>query len=334
MKRRLAFTSVLVIAAILIAAMPAAANDDGLGWETWSEDASCDALYGVVGVALWDEEGEPAEGVPVTFTWHGSDFGPYYTDDDGVIYTFWAYTPGEGEVTVGISAEGWGYTVATFSGPDECEGAPTPFVEVSWPCGQETPTATLGWTGEIDGVFAYISAEGDEQWEESEGNSVTFEVTPGATYYYYLEWWIEEDGWGFTEGYFTVSDECSSPPAPEQGNWIPRYRMVAVIDYGAPPEYWGQGARNGSCWVKMPVAEGAPWVGRVAEICDHPGLPADFVYSYDRILYDAWVEWNPVTGEVRYADPLWDSAWFDPDYRTLGPDGVDIGAEPPGAGGY
>ena len=319
MKRRFAFTSVLVIAALLLAIVPAAANgDEGPGWETWTDDASCEELFGFVGVALWDEEGEPAEDVPVIFTWNGSDFGPYYTDEDGVINTLWAYTPGEGEVTVGISAEDWGYTEASFGGPEECEGAPVPSVDVSWSCDQETPAVTFSWTGDFDGMSAYIVNDGDERWEESEGNSITFdELVPGATYYYYTQWWTEEEGWGFDEGYFTVPEECTAPPpAPEPGVWIPRYRMLAVIDYGAVPEYWGQGARNGSCWVKMPTAEGSPWVVRVAEICDHPDLPEGFVYTYDKILYDDWVKWNPVTGEWRYPDPLWDPAWADPDYQT------------------
>lgn len=328
MKRRFTFPSVLVMIAMVLAPVTAfaappaqpAQTGEGYFWEvvgTW--DASCEALFGQIGIYL-GFDGAPAVDVPVTFTWNGSDFGPYYTGEDGKIDTIWAYTPGQGEVTVGISAEGYGYMEATFSGPEECEGAPVPSVEVSWACGQEAPAVTFGWTGDFDGMYAYISAEGDERWDETEANSLTFsELIPGATYYYYYNWWIEDVGWGFTEGYFTVPEECTAPPAPPaapEETWVPRYRMLALIDYGAVPQYWGQGARNGSCWVKMPTAVGPPWVGRVTEVCAHPDLPADFVYTYDDTLYDNWVEWNPVTGEWRYPDPLWDPSWADPDYQT------------------
>jgi len=406
MKRRLTFTSVLVIAALLLAAVPAAADDgdpgatieiagDGLSfsfsigegalaywaggetcsgeefggylgewasegtvvapsqiayavvyytvpdWEEgdpiwsaeaygecspepvfdyWGWDASCGYPFVGAGAYLAYEDGEPAVGVEVTFSMEGEDPFVTETDEWGYASADFPFEPGSDPATIWIDAGEWGEASVEVFGPNPevCEAVSEAPVQVSWPCGQETPSVTLGWTGDIDGMFASIWTEGDEQWEESEGNSITFgDLVPGATYNYYLSWLIEEEAWGWTDGEFTVPEECAAPlPAAPEETWVPRYRMLAVIDYGAVPEYWGQGARNGSCWVKMPTATGKPWVGRVAEVCAHPDLPADFVYTYDKILVDAWVEWNPVTGEWRYPDPLWDPAWADPDYQT------------------
>jgi len=301
MKRRFALTSILVIAAMLLAAVPAYANgDEGPGWETWTEDASCEQLFGFVGVALWDDEGEPAEGVPVTFTWNGSDFGPYETDEDGVVNTIWAYTPGQGEVTVGISAEGWGYTEATFSGPEECEGAPVPFVQVSWTCGQEVPTVTIGWTGDIDSTYAEIVTEGDVQWADSEGNSQTFEVIPGATYYYYSNWWIEEEeGWGFTEGYFTVPEECTQPEPEEVRN--NQYWLVDI--YNPVPDIWLD-----YCFAIMPqgYVPGDDWRGQP----NHCG------WTGGQVVHEGWV-WLDKAGNPHYGGPGWLPEYHDPDYVDL-----------------
>jgi len=57
----------LVIAAMLIAAVPAAANGE-LGFEYWGWDASCIGGYVGACVYLYYGEGEPAEGIEVTFT--------------------------------------------------------------------------------------------------------------------------------------------------------------------------------------------------------------------------------------------------------------------------
>ncbi|MFZ5933016.1 MAG: hypothetical protein ACOYT7_02990 [Patescibacteria group bacterium] len=290
----------LVIAAMLIATVPAAADDDYY-WEAYSYDASCEFLAGFVDVYL-EFDGEPAAGVPVTFTWHGDDYGPYYSNDEGWIYSYWAYTPGEGEVTVGITAEDWGYTEASFSGPDDCGEVPTPSVEVSWPCGQEVPSVTLGWTGEIDGTHAWIWNEpyNDYQEDWSEGNSVTFEVYPGATYYYFTEWWVEwdgEGGWGFTEGYFTAPEECILPPPPEVRN-----NQYWLVDIYNPVPYDGW---LDYCFAIMPQGyiPTDEWRGQP----DHCGWTDGRVVAQDWVYLDA-------AGNPHYDGPGWLPEYYDPDY--------------------
>lgn len=202
----------LVIASLLMAAVPAfaapaAVTQDGEGyqWQFSSEDASCEWLAGYIEGYL-EFDGEPADDVPVYFTYMGEEYGPYYTWD-GFIMTMWSYTPGQGEATVGISAEGWGSTEVSFGGPRECPGNPTPSMTVT--CRDVTFSAPgANWVG------GYIWTEGDEQeaWEV-EGDSILFEeLIPGATYYYYWWWWAEEGGGGFVEGFFTVPESCPEVP--------------------------------------------------------------------------------------------------------------------------
>ena len=65
----------------------------------------------------------------------------------------------------------------------------------------------------------------------------------------------------------------------------------------------------------MPTTDYLPGTARQAVICSHEDH-LDFVYEGDKPLYDAWVSWNPVTGEYHYPDPLWDPEWVDKDYTT------------------
>lgn len=311
MKRRFALTSVLVTLAMVLApvttfaappAQPAQNGDEGPGWETWTEDASCEELFGFVGVALWDEEDEPAEDVPVTFTWNGSDFGPYYTNEDGVINTLWAYTPGQGEVTVGISAEGWGYMEVTFGGPDECEGAPVPSVEVSWACGQEAPSVTLAWSGEFDGMDTYIVTEGDERYDWTEGNSLTFEeLIPGATYYYVTYWWIGEwESWGFTEGYFTVPEECTQPQP--EAELTPQYWLVDIYN-PVPHDGWLD-----YCFAIMPQG--------YVPTDEWRGQPNHCGWTGGRVVHEGWVSLDEA-GNPHYGGPGWKDSYYNPDYTDL-----------------
>ncbi len=94
-----------------------------------------------------------------------------------------------------------------------------------------------------------------------------------------------------------------------------KYRMLTLIDYDAPDWYWGQGSRNGTCWVIMyGDAEDAamPSVERQAEICSVCAHP-DFVYEADKVLYDEWVMVD-CQGNIIYPDPLWSSDWFKPNF--------------------
>lgn len=112
--------------------------------------------------------------------------------------------------------------------------------------------------------------------------------------------------------------ECPAPPE-EASPWVPRYRMVALVDTDAPDWYFGTGdLRNGTCYIKMPTEEFLPSVERQLDICnyDDGGEHVYLTYQADRVAVDAWVMWNSLTGEVSYPDPLWNSDWFDPDYTT------------------
>lgn len=286
--------------------------------EYWGWNAGCGYPFVGAGVFLGYGWEEPVAGVEVTFTMEGEDPIVAFTDEWGNAWANFPFELGSDPVTIGIDAGEWGEASVEVSGPDpETCGAIQPFVEVSWPCGQEVPTATLGWIGDILGMDAYIYTEGDEQWKDSEGNSVTFEVIPGATYFYFLEWWSGNwEEWGSTDGEFAVPEECTAP-APESF-WVPRYRMVTLIDADAPDWYLGQDSRNGTCWVKMPTSEGLPSVERQMAICGYDNGEQVYTdYVAETVFVDAWVEWNPVTGEVRYPDPMWDPAWVDWDYTTV-----------------
>jgi|GEM_PF-4634148 len=95
------------------------------------------------------------------------------------------------------------------------------------------------------------------------------------------------------------------------------YRQIALVDYDADDWYWGHGARNGSCWVKLALDDDSPGVsiGRQAEICSVCSHP-DFVYEADDVLYDAIVGID-CRGNIVYPDPEWIPEWFDPKYPEI-----------------
>ena len=94
----------------------------------------------------------------------------------------------------------------------------------------------------------------------------------------------------------------------------PQYRLITLIDYDAEDWYWGQGARNGTCWVEMRLDDTSPGVAiwrqaEICSVCEHP----DFVFEADDVLYDDVVGID-CHGNIFYPDPLWNTEWFDSDF--------------------
>lgn len=182
-------------------------------FDYWGWDAGCDWPF--VGAGVYLEYEEPAVGVEVTFTMEGEDPVVTETNEWGQAFAEFPFELGSDLVTIGIDAGEWGEGEVQVGGPplELCEGNSVT-VQVSWPCGQEAPAGTFSWSGTFDAMSANIWTEGDERGDWGEVSSITFEgLIPGATYYYSTGWWIWDNGWGSTEGEFTVPEECAEPEA-------------------------------------------------------------------------------------------------------------------------
>lgn len=260
--------------------------------------------------------------------------------DSGIGGNYWAYDNYDRYIRV------WDFdnhvdplTIVSYNGS---------FTTVAGPSPNNTGTVGEGVTGTMAGGYiAWFEASSfDPLWPTSgyvgefdyEGDPETG-AAPGYVNWL-LQYWDEYWDWSYVwwgwyynaceNGWWINSSEnegditgdptglCPLPPPPPV-TLVPRYRMVTLIDADAPDWFYGQDGRNGTCWVKMPTSEGLPSVEEQHRICNYNNgeqVYEDYVADGPP-LYDAWVMWNPVTGEVLYPDPLWDSAWFDPDYTTV-----------------
>ena len=294
----------LVIASMLIAAVPAAAapprvSDGGEPvFEYWGWDASC--MYPSVGAYVYLGYGEdPAVGVDVTFSMEGQDPIVISTGEFGSAAAGFPFELGSDPVTIWIDAGEWGEASVVVSGP-------TP--EVCEPVGS----------------YSLVIA--------CDGRSLTFEGKDGA---YGWDFYVEyEDG---TTEYFdlgglveTFSHEFDQPIIwaeawvyPESAEDVMDFFDIIAAEPGVCPQ---PEVRNNQYWlvdIYNPVLYDG-WLDYCFAIMPQGYVPTDewrgqpnhCGWTGGEVVYEGFV-WLDGAGNPHYDGPGWFPEYYDPHYTGL-----------------